>query len=145
MVSVKENYRPDELHAPMLMGLLFRELAETFAADRWPLRQSQLRVLASVPSGGISITDLSRRVGMTKQGGGQFVGALVDDGYLRVDTDPHDARVRIVRRTEAAERAVAAATDRIRRLEQDWAERVGESRYRTFRAVLEELVLGRPV
>ncbi len=39
---------------------------------------------------------------------------------------------------------MAAVTDRMLRIEEDWAERVGERRYRTFRAVLEELALAHP-
>jgi DNA-binding MarR family transcriptional regulator len=142
MTSVNPYVAEDEIVVPLLMGLLFREIHETFAAEDWGgLRQSHFRVIGSVPEGGITITELGQRVGMTKQGCGQFVTSLVETGHLRVDADPHDRRTRVVRRTELAHRTMLAVSERFRRLEEDWAQRVGERRYRTFRRVLEELSL----
>jgi len=142
MTSVNPYVAEDEIVVPLLMGLLFREIHETFAAEDWAgLRQSHFRVIGSVPEGGITITELGQRVGMTKQGCGQFVTSLVETGHLRVDADPHDRRTRVVRRTELGHRTMLAVSERFRRLEEDWAQRVGERRYRTFRRVLEELSL----
>ena len=73
MTSVK-GFPAEELHVPLLMGLLFREVRDVYAAEDWDgLRQSHFRVISSVPPEGISVTDLGERVGMTKQGCGQFV------------------------------------------------------------------------
>jgi hypothetical protein len=47
-----------------------------------------------------------------------------------------------VRRTPRGNRTVAAVTKRMLEVETEWASRVGERRYRTFRRVLEELALG---
>lgn len=131
-----------ELHVPLLMGLLFREVSTVFDAPEWDgLRQSHVRVVSGVPAEGISITDLGERVGMTKQGCGQFVNGLVGRGLLAIEPDPDDRRVRVVRRTPLGERTIAAVTRRMLEVEDAWAGRVGERRYRTFRAVLEELAL----
>ncbi|GAB3784196.1 MarR family winged helix-turn-helix transcriptional regulator [Nocardioides ungokensis] len=143
MTSVKPDFRDDEVHAPLLMGLLFRQVHGAFAAEDWDgLRQSHFRVLAAVPEQGISVTDLGQWVGMTKQGCGQFVAQLTGTGHLVTEPDPADRRVRVVRRTPLGDRTVAAVTERNLRIEAEWAERVGEKRYRTFRRVLEELALG---
>lgn len=145
MTSVKVNFPDEEQHAVMLMGLLFREIRATFAAEDWSgLRMSHFRVVTSVPPAGISITDLGDRVGMTKQGCGQFVTQLVDSGHLRIDPDPDDRRIRLVTRTDLGRRTIAAFTSRNLRIEQGWAEQVGERRYRTFRTVLAELALESP-
>ena len=142
MTSVKPDFRADELHAPLLMGLLFREVSQIFTDEDWGgLRQSHFRVISSVPPEGISVTALAQRVGMTKQGCGQFVGRLVGSGHLSVETGSPDRRVRTVRRTGAGDRLMTDVAARISRIEQDWAARVGERRYATFRAVLEELGL----
>lgn len=142
MTSVKPVFRPDELHVPLLMGLLFREVHGVFAAEDWGgLRQSHFRVLAAVPEGGISVTDLGQWVGMTKQGCGQFVTRLVETGHLATEPDPDDRRVRLVRRTPQGDKTVAAVTARNLEIEAEWARIVGERRYRTFRRVLEELAL----
>ncbi|MCW2759536.1 MAG: MarR family transcriptional regulator [Nocardioidaceae bacterium] len=140
MTTVNRSYPDIELHASLLMGLLFREVRAAFAAEDWEgLRQSHFRVVSGVPPEGISVTDLGERVGMTKQGMGQFVTQLVDTGHLSVGEDPADRRVRVVRRTPRGERLVADVTARNLRIEKEWATRVGEDRYQVFRQVLEEL------
>ena len=142
MSSVKGVFPPEELQVPLLMGLLFREVSNTFADENWDgLRQSHFRVISSVPPEGISVTELAERVGMTKQGCGQFVTALVERGHLEVEQDPSDRRIRRVRRTPKGHRTILRVTDRILAIEDEWASRVGERRYRTFRRVLEELAL----
>ena len=140
MTSVKAQYPREEWHVPLLMGVLFREVSGVFAEEEWHgLRQSHMRVITSVPAEGISVTDLGERVGMSKQGCGQFVTTLVESGHLRVAADPRDKRVRLVRRTAKGNRTVAAVTSRMLEIEDDWADRVGRQRYRAFRRVLEEL------
>lgn len=132
----------DEVHAPLLMGLLFRQVGEAFAQEDWAgLRQSHFRVLSAVPSEGLSVTDLAGRLGMTKQGCGQFVTQLTSSGHLEVVDDPDDRRVRRVGRTDLGDRTVRAVTARMLAIEEAWAETVGERRYQTFREVLEELAL----
>ena len=144
MTSVKGSVPRTEWHAALLMGLMLREVHQVFAAEDWKgLRQSHFRVISSVPPEGITITELGDRVGMTKQGCGQFVTQLVQSGHLRVQHRPADRRTRIVHRTAAGNRTIAAVTARNLRLEQDWAERVGQERYRVFREVLEELAMSR--
>jgi DNA-binding MarR family transcriptional regulator len=142
MSLVKRVVPPEERQVPLLMGLLFREVSQTFAAEDWGgLRQSHFRVISSVPAEGVSVTELAERVGMTKQGCGQFVTSLVDSGHLRVEQHPADGRVRMVRRTPKGGRTIAAVTERILEIEEGWAAQVGERRYRTFRRVLEELAV----
>lgn len=145
MTSVKPHFSVDQTHVPMLMGLLFQQVHAIFDAEDWGgLRQSHFRVMASVPDGGISITDLAERVGMTKQGCGQFVTQLEGSGHLTVEVDPADRRVRVVRRTPLGHDVLDAVRERNLRIEQDWAEQVGQARYQTFRGVLEDLALTPP-
>jgi DNA-binding MarR family transcriptional regulator len=134
MTSVKAEYPREEWHAPLLMGVLLREVSGVFADEEWDgLRQSHFRVITSVPAEGISVTELGERVGMSKQGCGQFVTALVESGHLRVAADPRDKRVRLVRRTAKGNRTIAAVTQRMLTIEDEWADRVGRRR------LLEEL------
>lgn len=142
MTFVKADFSVDQTHVPMLMGLLFQQVHAIFDAEDWGgLRQSHFRVMASVPDGGVSITDLAERVGMTKQGCGQFVTHLEGSGHLAVEVDPSDRRVRVVRRTSLGHDVLDAVRDRNLRIERDWAEQVGQDRYQTFRGVLEDLAL----
>lgn len=143
MTFVKAEFPLEETHAPLLMGLLFRQVHTIFDKEDWGgLRQSHFRVISSVPSGGVSITELGERLGMTKQGCGQFVTQLVESGHLVIEADPSDRRVRVVRRTALGQRVLDRVLERNLRIERDWAAQVGEARYRAFREVLEELALG---
>jgi DNA-binding MarR family transcriptional regulator len=140
MSSVNRGAGPEDQHAPMRMGLLLNQVRAAFAAEDWGgLRQSHFRVITSVPEQGISITDLGDRVGMTKQGCGQFVSHLVRTGHLQVAVDPDDRRTRVVRRTALGRRTVRKVSARIARIEAEWAEAVGARRYQVFRQVLDEL------
>ena len=128
----------DERHVLHALGDLLDGLRhELDSADG--LRASHHRVLAHVPADGTSVTELAAAVGMTKQGIGQFVAQLSESGHLRTETDPSDRRAKVVRRTAKGAASVRRLTRRLDRLEEDWAARVGERRYATFRRVLDEL------
>lgn len=147
MTNVKSSMAglPDdaELHVPLLAGKLQAEVRSSFAAEDWGgLRQSHFRLMTCVPRSGISITDLAQVLGMTKQACGQFVTGLEATGHLQVRADAADRRVRMVFRTALGDRTVRAVNLRIRRIERQWARRVGANRYAVFREVLEDLVLG---
>jgi DNA-binding MarR family transcriptional regulator len=103
------------------------------------LRPSHHRVIGHVPPEGVSVTDLAERVGMTKQGIGQFVTQLTESGHLVVERDPDDRRIRIVRRTAEGNAAAGRLADLLEGLEAEWANRVGTERYEEFRAILDEL------
>jgi DNA-binding MarR family transcriptional regulator len=131
----------DERHVMTVLGLLLEETRQLILRDGEDgLRPSQFRVIGSVPpNGGITVTELAERVGMTKQGIGQFVTQLTQDGYLATETDPDDRRVRVVRRTRLGNEATRRLALMLGGLEEAWARRVGQRRYREFRAVLDEI------
>lgn len=140
MTSVNGVPAAAEPHIGVLLDAVAEAVRARFAAeDGSGLRQSHYRLLSRVPADGTTITDLAARLGMTKQAGGQFVGFLVGTGHLRVEPDPADRRVRMVRRTPLGVSAVAEATARFLRLEREWAQRVGPSRYTAMREVLIEI------
>lgn len=142
MIRVKRDVPEVERHVAVLIGGLMQHVREAFDPDDWGgLRQSHFRVISCVSDGGISVTDLAERLGMTKQGCGQFVTTLVETGHLETGQSPDDARVRLVRRTPLGEDNVVAVTRRMAELEESWRQAVGERRYATFRRVLEEIAL----
>ncbi len=113
MTFVKAEFPATQTQAPMLMGLLFRQVRAIFSTEDWDdLRQSHFRVMSAVPEQGVSITELGERVGMTKQGCGQFVTHLVETGHLATEPDPSDRRVRLVRRTPLGQRMLDAVRER---------------------------------
>ena len=138
------NRTDDELHVPQLVGRLMFEVRDMFAAEDWDgLRQSHFRLIANVPRAGISVTELAQAMRMSKQACGQFVTQLEATGHLAIRADATDRRVRLVIRTPLGDRTLKAVNARIRRIEREWARRVGADRYATFREVLEELTTGK--
>jgi len=130
----------DEWHVMHALGNLMSESRElVLAQGERGLRPSHHRVIGHVPPEGITVTDLAERVGMTKQGIGQFVTQLTESGHLTVSTDPEDRRIRIVRRTAEGDAAVRRLSGLLEELEATWANRVGTHRYNEFRATLDEL------
>ena len=140
MTSVK-RLPSVEPHLPMLMGMVFGKLRDRLAEEAPELRPSQLRVLEWLPPEGMTISELAECAEMTTQGCGQFVRQLADLGMVEVAVAEHDARARLVRRTDRGGEAVDRAASVLRACDEAWAERVGAERYRVFREVLEEVAL----
>ena len=140
MTWVKPHIPPDERHVGMMLGFLAQDIRQAFAGSDWHgLRQSHFRVLSGVPLGGVTITELAERVGMTKHGCGQFVSHLCETRHLEIRPNPKDRRSRVVVRTPLGRRTMRRVIARNEQLERIWARRVGPKRYAQFRAVLEEL------
>ena len=131
----------DERHIIKVLGLLFEQARQVILGDGPDgLRPSQFRVIDAVPpDGGITVSELAERVGMTKQGIGQFVTQLTQAGYLVTEAAAEDRRMRIVRRTRLGSETTQQLTASLRELEEHWAARVGRRRYREFRAILDEI------
>ena len=92
-----------------------------------------------MPADGINVTALALRVGMTKQGCGQFVTQLSGSGHLRTEPDPADGRVRLVFLTARGGRSVKGVYAALARIEDGMAAQVGERRFATFKRVMTEL------
>lgn len=143
MSFVKADVPAQERHLAMLLGTVMERLRDRLLAEDWGgLRSSHFRVIGNVPAEGINVTDLAERLGMTKQGCGQFVSQLVGTGHLATAPDPGDGRARLVRRTPLGEQNVRDVAARNAAIEDEWRAAVGDRRYATFRKVLEELALG---
>ena len=125
--------------AMMIAELLGSTRAVFFEQERGSLRPSHVRVLAAVPEGGCTVTQLATEVGMTKQGCGQFVTTLVATGHLAESRADADRRVRLVSRTSDGDAVLVRTAALMATLEDHWRTVVGAGRYATFRDVLEEL------
>ena len=105
------------------------------------MRPSHARLLGLVPVAGARPSDLARDW-ISKQAVGKRIQEMVGAGLLTVEPDPDDGRASIVRRTAGGDRILALILKESAALETELAARVGEDRYRTFRAVLDELAAG---
>jgi DNA-binding MarR family transcriptional regulator len=124
-----------------LLDLAQREVTRSFPevvhAPAVPLRGSQFRVLSMVPlEGGRRLSDLATIAGMTKQAMGEFVADLADRGFVTVEPDPSDRRVRQVSLTPAGRDAAEWARDALHRVEDLWAERLSARDVATLKRLL---------
>ena len=103
------------------------------------LRPSQAKALILVERTGTRLTDLSVRAGVSKQAMMQVVDDLQGKGLVRRATDAGDARAKIVKLTAKGLRQRAEARRALTSVEGRLRRRLGDRRYDSLRAVLEEL------
>ena len=113
-------------------------MATRMAPHRVMTRGSHARLLHLVPPEGARPSELADGW-ISKQAVGQRIQEMVQAGLVTVQPDPHDGRASIVRRTAEGDRILEITLHELAALESALAEQVGERRYRTFRAVLDEL------
>jgi len=89
---------------------------------------------------GTRLVDLARRARMTKQGMMLLVDDLENRGYVRRVPDQLDARSKVVRLTARGRRYAAEARRAVAAVEALARRELGDRRYESLRASLEELV-----
>jgi hypothetical protein len=142
-------YHPDGTnsgtHVLAAMTAVERRLGEELAARMAPhdvvMRGSHARLLQLVPPDGARPSELAQGW-ISKQAVGQRIQEMLEAGLVAVEPDPHDGRANIVRRTPEGDRIMTLVLRELAALESELAAEVGERRYRTFRAVLQELAAG---
>ena len=91
--------------------------------------------------GGVRLTALADRSGLTKQAVGEAVADLERLGYVERVPDPSDGRAKIIRLTERGGQAAAAAEEIFADIERRFAAEVGDDRFEEFRDTLRRIFL----
>ncbi|WP_371634669.1 MarR family winged helix-turn-helix transcriptional regulator [Streptomyces zaomyceticus] len=112
-------------------------LAALEAAGATPVSPTQAQLFAVLDDQGTTVSELARRMGVTRQTAHQAVHGLVATGLLEQVPDPASARQRLIRRTSEGERAHRQAGIILDRLEVQLAERIGQKAVDALRATLE--------
>ena len=112
-------------------------LAAMEAGGATPVSPTQVQLFAVLDDQGTTVSELARRMGVTRQTAHQTVHGLVAAGLLEQAPDPASARQRLIRRTREGERAHRQADRTLGRLEEQLAERIGPERVDALRAALE--------
>ncbi|MFJ4693105.1 MarR family winged helix-turn-helix transcriptional regulator [Streptomyces sp. NPDC088766] len=102
-----------------------------------PVSSTQLQLFAVLDERGTTVSELARRMGVTRQTAHKAVHTLVALGLLEQVPHPASARQLLIRRTPAGRRAHDRATAVLDAFERTLAERIGARSVRELRAVLE--------
>ncbi|MDG4862292.1 MarR family winged helix-turn-helix transcriptional regulator [Streptomyces sp. T-3] len=135
-------------HLPQLLGEARRWfedglLSALEAAGATPVSPTQAQLFAVLDEEGTTVSELARRMAVTRQTAHQAVHGLVAAGLLEQVPDPSSARRRLIRRTAEGLRAHRQAGLILERLEAQLAERIGAAAVDGLRAAL-EAPWGRP-
>ena len=92
------------------------------------LRATHTALLSNMDLAGSTVTVTAARAGITKQAMGRLASELAAAGYLLVQSDPHDARVRLLRLTDAGQRRMRDSFEIMGDLEHRYGQSIGEER-----------------
>jgi len=85
---------------------------------------------------GTRLTDLARRVGLSKQAVGQLVAELVDMGSLEQIPDPHDGRAKLIRFSRKGQDALMQGLAVLADVEADLRSKIGSRHMKNLHAAL---------
>lgn len=94
------------------------------------LRLAHATLLNHLGAGGLRLTDLAARVGVSKQAVGGLVQELETMGVVRRVADPRDGRAKLVRVTPAGRTALRGGLAAVAELEGALSARLGRQRFR---------------
>jgi DNA-binding MarR family transcriptional regulator len=89
------------------------------------LRSTHTTLLSNIDLAGSTVTEAAERAGVSKQAMGRLASELEGAGYIRVRSDPKDARVRVLQLTKAGRRLMLDSLDVMAELERRYARSVG--------------------
>lgn len=125
-------------------GQLFNErgMAQVNAEAGAPLlREAHTRLLPHIQDpAGVRITELARRLGVTKQAVQQLVADMLEAGVVKVLDDPDDARAKRVVLTDIGVNAMQHGTGILLAIERELSAKLGEQKTRRLHALLSELL-----
>lgn len=129
---------------PLLLAGAFRALVDDLhdrLAERGhpaarPIHGFALQALGS---GGTTITDLGRRLGVSKQAAAKTVIGLEHLEYVERRRNPHDRRAALIRRTSRGDELLALSAEVFEGLRERWICELGVDRVRGLESDLERI------
>jgi DNA-binding MarR family transcriptional regulator len=103
-------------------------------------RMSYNAVLPHIPPAGITLAELARRAGITKQAMSELVQDLEAKGYVSRRADPADRRLKIIEFTARGWQAVEAALAAFADIEQELQAVLGRQHLVELRQMLAQII-----
>lgn len=85
--------------------------------------------LQAIGADAISITELGRRLGVTKQAAAKTVKQLAAAGFITSEADPADARVTLIRRSPHGEELIRSSGRYFAMRQAEWEQQIGKERF----------------
>jgi len=90
---------------------------------------------------GSRLTELAKRAGITKQSMAEIIDVLEQHGYVERIPDPTDGRALLIRRTPRGWEINRVAREAVEQIQQEWAQTLGEERFRRLLETLRQLAV----
>jgi DNA-binding MarR family transcriptional regulator len=104
------------------------------------LRPAHTNLLPHIDFEGTRLTEIAKRIGITKQAVGQLVADLEGMGVVELVADPDDGRAKRVRFTSKGMAGIRHGLDVLREIEAQLGERIGDKQMRALHRALLALV-----
>lgn len=105
-------------------------------------QEARGEVLAHLGEAGLSQTELTARMGFSKQAVQQLIDQLAADGVVERRPDPADKRARRIELTELGLRDLGERQKVRRSIEADYRLKLGDKRYKRLEKALKKLLAG---
>jgi DNA-binding MarR family transcriptional regulator len=105
-----------------------------------PVRLAHTTLLPHVDLAGTRLTDLAKRLGVSKQAAAQLVDELEEMGMLERVPDPADARAKLVRFSKRGQQGLLEGLGVLKELEAEIGALVGHDKLHVFHDVLRAIV-----
>jgi DNA-binding MarR family transcriptional regulator len=105
------------------------------------VRPSHGFAFARISAGDATASELADHLGVTKQAAGQLVDQLVQRGYITKESDPTDARARLLRLTDKGWACTRAADDAAREAVAQWQRQLDPATYAALGTALRTVVV----
>jgi DNA-binding MarR family transcriptional regulator len=130
---------------PLLLAGAFRELIDDLHAELDKHGHGQARpihgfALQAIGPDGVTVSDLGRRLGVTKQAAAKTAAGLEELGYITRQPSTHDARATVLTRTVRGNEMLDLSAAIFERLRQDWVRRLGAEKVCAIEDGLAEIV-----
>lgn len=97
------------------------------------LRAMHTTLLSNMDLAGSTVTAIAERAGITKQAMGRLAAGLEAAGYLKIESDAKDCRLRVIRFTPSGEKLMRESFDVMAAVEKQFERRLGREEYRVLR------------
>jgi DNA-binding MarR family transcriptional regulator len=134
---------------PLLLAGAFRELIDNLHAELDKHGHGGARpvhgfALQAVGPDGATVSELGRRLGISKQAAAKTAAGLEEIGYITRRPSDRDGRAVVLMRTPRGEEMLDLSAAIFEQLHQSWVRRLGPARVAAIEDGLAEIVTGSP-